>query len=433
MSEPPVRLVVEDDFRRNRVTVFFRLLLAIPHLIWFFLWTIVAAVAAIVNWFATLIAGRPPRGLHNFLCSYVRYSVHLSAYLYLVGNPYPGFLGEEGEYPIDVELPGEPQLQSRWKTLLRIVLAIPALLIGGVLGGGVGGSFGFLFNRGGRGRSTSNGGGFTGGGLLAGICAFLGWFACLATGQMPKGLRDAGAYGIGYAAQVRAYTLLLTDRYPNTDPTTILASVARPPRHPVHVVGDAHDLRRSRLTVFFRIPLAIPHLVWLYVWSYVVAVVGILNWFATLVTGRPPRPFHRFLCAYFRYQLHVYAFLTIAANPFPGFTGRAGSYPLDLVLPAEPQRQSRWRTFFRLVLVIPAWLVSLGAAVALFIAAICTWFAALATCSAPWGVRNLMAYALRYQAQTNAYVYLLTDAYPHASPLEGEETPQLPEPGLSAA
>jgi len=33
----PVRLTVEDDYVRSRLTVFFRLLLAIPHLIWFFL------------------------------------------------------------------------------------------------------------------------------------------------------------------------------------------------------------------------------------------------------------------------------------------------------------------------------------------------------------------------------------------------------------
>jgi hypothetical protein len=39
-----------------------------------------------------------------------------------------------------------------------------------------------------------------------------------------------------------------------------------------------------------------------------------------------------------------------------------------------------------------------------------------------------MAYALRYFAQTNAYLYLLTDVYPHASPLEGEELPQQQEP-----
>lgn len=422
MHEPhPVRLAVEDDFRRSRLTVFLRLLLAIPHYIWFFLWSIAALIVAIVNWFATLILGTPPGWAHRFLCAYIRYSVHLSAYLYLVGNPYPGFAGEEGSYPVDVKLPVEPQPQARWKTLLRLILAIPAFAIGGALGGGFSLSFGYFFGRGGSRRSGVGNSGFSGGGLLVAICAFLGWFASLVTGRMPNGLRDAGAYGVGYSAQVRAYSLLITDRYPNSDPTALLESVPRPVQHPVHLVGEAEDLRRSRLTVFFRLPLTIPHFVWLYIWGWIAALVLILNWFATLIMGRPPRLFHRFLGRYVRYQFHVYAFLTVAANPFPGFTGAPGSYQLDLVLPEEPQRQNRWKTLFRLFLVIPALIVSFGVEIVLFIAAVFTWFASLIRGSAPWGLRNAMAYALRYVAQTNAYLYLLTDAYPHASPLEGAD------------
>ena len=429
-EEHPARLVVDDDFHRNRLTVLFRLLLAIPHYVWFVLWSIAATFVAILNWFATLITGRPPRSFHRFLCAYIRYTVHLGAYLYLVANPYPGFTGAAGEYPVDVILPEDPQTQSRWKTLLRLILAYPALIIGSVLGGGFGLWFSFLTNRGGGGGSRSNGfrgGGFWGGGLLAGICAFLGWFATLATGRMPSGFRDAGAYGLGYGAQVRAYALLVTDRYPNSDPTTMLESAPRPTSHPVHLVGEAHDLRRSRLTVFFRLPLFIPHYVWLELWGIAAAVVSIVNWFVTLIMGRPPRAFQRFLGAYVRYQFHIFAFLTIAANPFPGFTGKAGSYPLDLALPADPQRQNRWKTLFRAILVIPAAFVSFGLVIALYIASIFTWFASLVRGSAPWGLRNLMAYALRYVAQVNAYLYLLTDAYPHASPLEGEEQPEQQE------
>lgn len=430
----PIQLVVRDDLHRSRLTVFFRLLLAIPHYVWFVLWSIAALIVAILNWFATLIMGRPQREAHRFLCAYVRYTVHLSAYLYLVANPYPGFVGEAGSYPIDVLLPTEPQRQSRWKTLVRLLLAIPAAALGGALGGGFGFSFSFLFNHGGRRRSSFNGGGFSGGGFLAGICAFLGWFASLARGRMPSGLRDAGAYGIGYGAQVRAYTLLLIDRYPNSDPTVLLESVPSPPQHPVHLVGEADDLRRSRLTVFFRLLLFIPHYVWLYLWSYVAVLAGIVNWIATLIMGRSPRPFHRFLARFVRYQFHVYAFLSLAANPFPGFTGTPGTYPLDLALPEEPQRQNRWKTLFRIVLVIPAWLVSVGVLVALFVASVLTWFVALIRGSAPWGLRNLMAYALRYLGQTNAYLCLLTDAYPHASPREGaEEAPRPAELEPSAA
>ena len=284
MDAHPVALEVDDDLARSRLTVLFRLILAIPHLIWFFLWTIVALLGAILNWFATLILGQPPAGLHSFLCAYIRYSVHLSAYLYLTANPYPGFLGEAGSYPIDVELPREPQRQSRWKTLIRIILAVPALVFAALLGGGIGFSYGAV-SRGGRSGSSRNYSGFGSGGLLAGTCAVLGWFASLVLGRMPRGLRDAGAYGVGYGAQVRAYTMLITDIYPSTDPTALLHSVEPPPAHPVRLVGDAHDLRRSRLTVFFRLPLLIPHLVWLYLWSIVAGLTVILNWFATLVLG----------------------------------------------------------------------------------------------------------------------------------------------------
>src|SRR5438105_7741331 len=134
MNEHPVQLVVEDDLHRNRLTVFFRLILAIPHLIWVFVWSIAVLFAAIANWFATLIAGRPPASLHRFLSAYVRYLAHLNAYLWLVANPYPGFVGEEGEYPVDVRLPG-PEPQERWKTALRIILAIPSIFIASALGG----------------------------------------------------------------------------------------------------------------------------------------------------------------------------------------------------------------------------------------------------------------------------------------------------------
>ena len=408
MDPHPVQLVVEDDLARNRFTVFFRLLLAIPHFIWLFLWTLLALLLAIVTWAATLVRGQPPAGLHGFMCAYVRYQVHLSSYIALAANPYPPFNGEEGEYPIDVKLPA-PAAQARWKTFVRIFLAVPALLLSSAFGG----SGGVRYTSG-----SSRTAGLSGGGALVGACAILGWFASMVRGRMPKGLRDAGAYGIGYTAQVLAYVLFVTDRYPNADPTAMLAGVGRPPEHGVRLVGDAHDLRRSRVTVFFRILLALPHIVWLMLWAVVVVFAAIANWFVTLVRGTPAAGLHRFLSRFVRYRLHVYAFLSLAANPFPAFGGRAGTYPLDLELP-EPARQNRWKTGFRIVLVIPAAIVNSALGWGLFVAGFLTWFAALAKGTAPWGLRNLMAYALRYDAQVNAYALLLTDAYPHASPLEG--------------
>jgi len=407
-----VQLVVEDDLRRSRLTVFFRLLLAIPHYVWVALWTIAVFFVAIVQWAITLIAGRPAAGLHRFMCSYIRYLTHLEAYLHLVGNPYPGFAGEEGEYPIDLRLP-PPEPQRRLVTLFRIVLVLPALAVTAALVGGPTTSFSASSSKhGGTVTYTSTNGG------LATAAAFLGWFASVVLGRMPKGLRDAGAYGLGYGAQSLAYLLFVTDRYPNADPAAMLAGVERPPVHPVHLVGDADDLRRSRLTVFFRLLLAVPHLVWLGLWAIAALVAVFLNWFVTLVAGTPAGSLHRFNARFVRYGLHVAAYLFLVANPFPGFTGETGRYPLDLVLP-EPARQNRWKTFFRLVLLIPASIISGALGSGLCVAAFLTWFVALVRGSAPYGLRNLSAYALRYSSQANAYFFLLTDAYPHASPLEG--------------
>src|SRR5439155_10764438 len=120
--------------------------------------------------------------------------------------------------------------------------------------------------------------------------------------------------------------------------------------------------------VFFRLPLYVPHYVWSALWGILAFLVAFLNWFAALALGRAPRPFARFLSAYVRYNVHQQAFLFLIGNPFPGFVGKPGSYPIDLEL--DPfQKQRRLTIFFRLLLYIPAALVnSAGGGVLLLVA-----------------------------------------------------------------
>jgi hypothetical protein len=53
------------------------------------------------------------------------------------------------------------------------------------------------------------------------VVALLGWFVALALGRMPGGLRDLGASALRYQAQVNAYLLLLTWRYPDSSPVLV--------------------------------------------------------------------------------------------------------------------------------------------------------------------------------------------------------------------
>jgi Domain of unknown function (DUF4389) len=400
VREHPIRLVASDDLERLRITVFFRALLAIPHFIWLLLWSIVALLAAIVNWFATLLLARAPRPLHRFLAAYVKYVTQLYAYLHLAAERYPPFDAQDG-YAVDLKI-APPARQRRLSVLFRGVLLIPAaVLVSAIVGdpsSGLSSSVTFF---------TSNLG------LLPAV-ALLGWFASLARAAMPRGLRDAVLYALSYGAQFWGYALLLTDRYPDSDPQALAGLPWRD--DPVRLEIEIDELRRSRLTVIFRGLLSLPHLVWLQLWSVLALLAAIASWCATLLRGRSPARLHRFLAAYVRYQLHVYAFLYLVANPFPGFVGAVHSYPLEALI-AERAPQNRWKAGFRLVLVLPALLLSGAYGAVLSIASVLGWFSALARGRMPLGLRNAGALALRYQAQVLSYALLLTDVYPYSGPV----------------
>ena len=179
----PIGLIVTDDLRRNRLTVFFRLLLAIPHLIVIALWGILVEILVFVAWICGVVLGQVPEGLHAFIASWLRYTTRVTAYVFLLADPFPQF-GSGGTYPVDVRI-DHAALQSRLTVFFRIFLAIPALLLT------------YVFR------------------IVNQIVALLGWFYCLATGRMHQGMRDISAWLLRYEAQTWGYLLLLTGRYPS--------------------------------------------------------------------------------------------------------------------------------------------------------------------------------------------------------------------------
>jgi Domain of unknown function (DUF4389) len=179
----PIGLIVEDDLKRNRLTVFFRLLLAIPLAIWLAIWGVVTYIVVVIAWFAALFTGRVPDGLHNFMARFLRASTHLTAYVFLLADPWPPFSGEQGSYPVDLRV-DSPAPQSRVTVFFRIILAIPALVLC------------YVFR------------------LVNQIVAFLGWFYCLFTGRMHQGMRDISLWMLRFEIQSYAYVMLLTGRYP---------------------------------------------------------------------------------------------------------------------------------------------------------------------------------------------------------------------------
>ena len=179
----PIRMIVSDDLQRWRLTVAARWLLVLPHLMVLTLWTYLAVLVGLVNWLITLARGSSSRGVHDWLARLIRYQAHVNAYLYFVADPYPSFRGWRGTYPVDLDI-APPAPQARWKTLLRIVLVLPAYVFATVLT------------------------------YVLYVVAVLGGLYALATGRYPRGFRDLSAYCLRYQAQMFGYLFLLTDRYP---------------------------------------------------------------------------------------------------------------------------------------------------------------------------------------------------------------------------
>ena len=176
----------DEPLRRRRLAVLFRLVLYVPHAIVVALWSLVAAPAIAVAWLALLIEGRLPAWLHRFIAAYVRYVGQVTAWFFLLSARYPDPLRTR-THPFAIELPERPR-QPRLVTLLRLVLAIPALLLATALR------------------------------VVLTLSSIPAWFAGLALGRTTAGLEELGTFCLRYELEALAYALLLTARYPRLVP-----------------------------------------------------------------------------------------------------------------------------------------------------------------------------------------------------------------------
>lgn len=165
----------------------------------------------------------------------------------------------------------------------------------------------------------------------------------------------------------------------------------------------------SRLLIFVKWLLVIPHLVILYFLGIAVAVVTFIAWFAILFTGSYPRGMWDFTLMVQRWQMRVSIYTYLMRDEYPPFGDEP--YPMRFEI-AYPQRLSRWLIFVKWLLIIPhvICLAVLGfcAAIAMFV----VWFAILFTGRFPQGLFDFVVGVFRWNARVNLYAGLMTDVYP---------------------
>jgi hypothetical protein len=182
---PVVYSATYEGEDRNRLTVFFRLLMIIPLAIVGFFYGVAAYVVTLIAWFALLITGEYPKALYDFNAGFVRFIGRVSGYYYLLTDEYPPFGGEpDSDYPIRVGIEAPLTEYSRLKVLFRIFLMIPVYILAYIMQ------------------------------LIQMVVAFVCWFVLLFTAELPEGLYKPLRASTSYTVKAMAYYLLLTEDFP---------------------------------------------------------------------------------------------------------------------------------------------------------------------------------------------------------------------------
>lgn len=213
-----------------------------------------------------------------------------------------GFRDEATE---PVQLRVEPAIDSRNRltTAFRVILAIPhLLLVGGPIAGGMTWTSGDANSR-----LDWGAGGVLG--AVAAIVALIAWFTILFTGRYPEGLWNLAAFYLRWRVRAIAYTALLRDEYPPFGDGEYPASVVlQPPSAP-----------RDRLTVAFRLILAIPQILAVWVLGVAWLMTTIIAWFSILLTGRYPASLYEFGVGALRWNIRLEAYLLLLHDQYPPF------------------------------------------------------------------------------------------------------------------
>jgi hypothetical protein len=179
-------------------------------------------------------------------------------------------------------------------------------------------------------------------------------------------------------------------------------------------------VERSRLTVFFRFLMVIPHLLWSMLYGLAAGVVVFIAWFAIVFTGRYPTAMYDFVAGYTRFSMRLLGYMYLVTDEFPPFDGgEHPGYPVTTVIPPPPESLSRLTTFFRIILLIPVAILQYVFTLWIYAVSIAIWFVAVITGKTSAGLVDAERFPLAYLARAYVYGYLLTDVWP---PLEDQSS-----------
>jgi len=198
----------------------------------------------------------------------------------------PSYAGAPGGYPVSFQF-ASPGKIARWRPLVHWLLVIPHFFVLYVLS------------------------------LVAAVLTVVAWFAGVFAGKVPEGLQGLIVASLRYSVRVQTYMLFLRGEYPPFNWDTDFADPGTDPRTRFDVVPAIEG--RSRLSIFFRYFLLIPHAIVSFFLFIAVYVVSLIGFFAVIILGRWPAGLESFLVGYIRWTARFSAFAYLLTDEFPPF------------------------------------------------------------------------------------------------------------------
>ncbi len=190
-------------------------------------------------------------------------------------------------YPIAYSF-SPPARVSRWRPLVHWLLAIPHFIVLYLLG------------------------------IVTTVVVFVAWIVGVITGRIPEGLLGIVAMYSRYNARVTSYVQFLQGDYPPFELSTSFTDPGTYPHLRYDVVPQFEN--RSRLTIFFRYFMVIPHMIVLFFLAIAWYVAMFIGFFAVIILGRWPAGLQTFVVGFSRWSSRVSGYYFLLTDEYPPFS-----------------------------------------------------------------------------------------------------------------
>jgi len=185
-----------------------------------------------------------------------------------------------------------------------------------------------------------------------------------------------------------------------------------PASYPVQFDVDYPEAGRNRLTVAFRVVLAIPALIVLWVINTTRALLFLPPLLLILFRNKYPRWWFDWNLQLLRFENRVVAYLLLLRDEYPS-TDEEQSVHLDIGYPDVASELNRGLPLVKWLLAIPHYVVLAVLGIAVTVTVVVGWFIVLFTGRLPRGLFDFTVGVLRWSNRVTGYAYILvTDVYP---------------------